>query len=158
MKKKMFVFLGIIVLLFVGLYMLNSYKNNQLTNRDDNPYGDKKLDQATIDQLDDPNYGNQILPDELDEKVSDGDAMTVYFYSPTCSYCRATTPILVPAAEDEGIDVKKMNVLEFQDEWNKWGLEATPTLIHFEDGEEVARLVGQQTKEEFIAFFDEYVK
>ena len=157
MKKKMIIFIGVIVLLFAGLYFVIDYKNNQAVNNNDNPYGDKKLKQSTIDQLDDPLYDNQILPEDLKKELDDGEDVTVYFYSPECVYCQRTTPILVPVTEDLDVDVKKLNLLEFEDQWGPFAIESTPTLIHYKDGKEVARMVGQHSKEEFNAFFKEYV-
>lgn len=157
MQKKILIFVGVIVLLFAGLYFVIDYKNNQKVENNDNPYGDKKLEQSTIDELDDPNYANQIMPDELSEQVESGEAVTVYFYNPECVHCQNTTPYLVPLAEDNGVDMKKMNLLEFKNQWNVYGIESTPTLIHFENGEEQARIVGQRPEEEFQKFFDQYV-
>ncbi|WP_156288812.1 thioredoxin family protein [Oceanobacillus salinisoli] len=157
MGKKMLSIVGVIVLLLVALYFVVQYQNNQALEGADNPYGTTDLDQATIDQLDDPNYGNQILPDELSEQLENGEDVTVYFYSPTCVYCQNTTPYLVPLAEENNIDMKKYNLLEFGQEAVPYAIESTPTLVHFENGEEAARIVGQRPEEEFQAFFDEYV-
>ncbi len=153
----MIVIIGVIVVLFIALFFVLDYKNNQALNNNDNPYGTNDLDQATIDQLGDPLYQNQILPDELSETIQNGDPVTVYFYSPTCIYCQNTTPYLAPLAEDMDVDMKKFNLLEFGQEGNAYQIESTPTLIHFEDGEEVARLVGQYPEEGYEAFFNEYV-
>ncbi|MFD1850018.1 thioredoxin family protein [Oceanobacillus bengalensis] len=157
MGKKMIAIIGVIVVLLVALFLVVQYQNNQALEGVDNPYGTTDLDQATIDQLDNPDYGNQILPDDLSEKLENGEEATVYFYSPTCVYCQQTTPYLVPLAEDNSVDMKKFNLLEFGQEGVPYAIESTPTLIHFEDGREVARIVGQRTEEEFQAFFDEYV-
>ncbi|MBY7143052.1 thioredoxin family protein [Virgibacillus sp. NKC19-3] len=157
MKKKLFIFGGIIIVLFVALYFVTSYQNNQTVENVDNPYGTTDLEQGTIDQLDDPNYDNQVLPDELSETMDNGEEVTVYFYSPDCSYCQQTTPYLAPLAEDMDVDMKKFNLLEFGQEGMEYGIESTPTLVHYESGEEVARLVGQHPEEEYESFFDQYV-
>ncbi|MEC5423681.1 thioredoxin family protein [Virgibacillus sp. C22-A2] len=157
MKKKMIIFTSVIVLLFVALYFIIDYKNNQALENNDNPYGTTNLDQATIDQLDNPLYSNQILPEDLTSKIESGEEATVYFYSPTCIYCQQTTPYLVPLAEENDIDMKKFNLLEFGNEGSRYVIESTPTLVHYENGEEVSRIVGQRSEEEFQAFFDQYV-
>lgn len=157
MGKKMTGILVVIVVLIIALFFVVQYQNKQALSDVDNPYGTEDLDQATIDQLDDPNYGNQIMPDELEEKINNGEEVTVYFYSPTCVYCQNTTPYLVPLAEENGIDMKKFNLLEFGEEGVPYRIESTPTLVHFEEGEEVARIVGQRSEEEFQSFFDEYI-
>lgn len=155
MKNKMLVIVGAIVLLFVGLFFVNQYKNKQVIG-EDNPYGKENLRQETIDQLNDPLYGNIILPDELDKLLADGEDVTVYYYSPACIHCQQATPVVVPITEELGIDMKKMNLLEF-DLMGYYGLEGTPTIVHYENGKEVARLVGHVEEEEYRAFFDEYV-
>ncbi|WP_010650087.1 thioredoxin family protein [Oceanobacillus massiliensis] len=157
MGKKMLIIIGAIVVLFIALYFVVDYKNNQALDNSENPYGSKELDQATIDQLDDPLYQNQILPEQLSETLNNGEEATVYFYSPVCVYCQNTTPYLAPLAEDMDVDMKKFNLLEFGQEGTAYNIESTPTLVHYEDGEEVARLVGQQAEEDYEAFFNEYV-
>ncbi|SFD37090.1 Thioredoxin [Lentibacillus persicus] len=156
MKKKMIIILSSIVVLLVALYFVVDYKNQQAMGDNENPYGKEDLDQATIDQLDNPNYQNQILPDELSDKLENGEDMMVYFYDPTCPHCQELTPRLVPIAEDMNVDMKKLNLLEFQGAWNTYGIQSTPTLVYFEDGEEVDRINGAQQNELFEAFFNEY--
>ncbi len=53
-----------------------------------NPFGKEELHPATIDLLDDPNYQNIILPDELREALNNKETITVYFYSSTCEFCK----------------------------------------------------------------------
>ncbi len=156
MQKKMLIIVGVIVVLFLALYFVIDYKNTQALD-ENNPYGKSDLHQATIDQLNNPDYGNQILPDDLKEKVNNGEAVTVYYYSPICSFCKATTPYLVDLAEEMNVDVKKLNLLEFAPEVTQYGIKSTPTLVHYEDGKEVIRLEGQKEEAIYAEFFEEYV-
>ncbi|WP_138419763.1 thioredoxin family protein [Aquibacillus sediminis] len=158
--KKMIIFAVILIVLFGALGFVVNYQNQQQS--EGNPYGKDSLHSATIDQLDDPNYQNQILPDELDEKIASGEAITVYFYDPTCPHCQQTTPEVVPMTDDLGVELKKLNVLEFEDAWNTYQIEATPTIVHFEDGQEAARIRGGigadlERQAEFEAFFEDNV-
>ena len=155
MAKKLGIIISVIVVLFVALYFALQYKNNKAL--EDNPYGKTDLHQLTIDQLNDPLYDNQILPDELLDLVESGEPITVYFYSPDCIYCTQTTPYLVPLAEEMNVDMKKLNLLEFYQEAGPFQINSTPTLIHYENGEEVARLEGQYPEEQYEEFFNEYV-
>jgi thiol-disulfide isomerase/thioredoxin len=157
MQKKVLIFIGVVVLLFGALIFVVTYQNNQALEDNDNPYGTTDLEQPTVDLLGDPNYDNIIQPEDLNEQVDSGEEVTVYFFSPTCQFCMETTPYLKPLAEENGIDMKQFNLLEFGQEGNRYAIESTPTLIHYEDGEEVARIVGQRSEEEFQSFFDEYV-
>lgn len=156
MGKKVIIIVGAIIVLFGALFFALNYKNEKAFEGE-NPYGTEDLDQATIDQLKNPLYGNQILPDDLLERVTSGESTTVYFYSPTCVYCQQTTPYLVPLAEDMDVDMKKLNLLEFGTEAQPFAIQSTPTLIHYENGEEIFRLEGQHTEEQYEKFFNEYV-
>lgn len=153
----MLIILGAIIILFVALYVVVDFKNKQTIKHAGNPYGKDNLKQETIDQLDDPLYQNQIIPEDLDEKLANKEDVVVYFYSPVCVYCLETTPILVPLAEELGVDVKKFNLYEFQEHKDKYNITGTPTLVYYENGEEVERVNGAKPKETFQTFFEEYV-
>ena len=153
MKKNMIIFLIILVLLFAALAFVVNYQNKKQS--EGNPYGKSNLHPATLEQLEDPNYENQILPDELEESLSNDESITVYFYDPTCPHCQALTPELVPLAEDMGVDMKKLNLLEFNAAWDEYNITGTPTLVHFENGEEVARV--DTANADFETFFNTYV-
>lgn len=155
MRNKMFLILAVVIILFGGLIVVNNMKNKKLIS-ENNPYGKETLHQETIDQLNDPLYDNIIIPEDLDKMLEDGEDVTVYYYSPTCVYCQRTTPVIVPITEELGIDMKKMNLLEF-DLMKYYDVEGTPTVIHYKNGEEVGRLGGQHEAEEYREFFEEHV-
>ncbi|WP_409274103.1 thioredoxin family protein [Neobacillus sp. SCS-31] len=153
--KKILIFLGVIVLLFIGMAYLTNKQNEDKVSGN-NPYGDKNLHPETIAQLDDPNYQNIVTLDNLEKKLADREDLTVYFYSPTCSYCKQATPILMPLAKDMDIDILQLNVLEYESAWADFKIEGTPTLIRFEDGIETSRIVGGRDKAEFQEWLEEY--
>ncbi len=154
--KKLLIIAGIVVVVFAGIVLLTNQANDKkLAN---NPYDTDDLNQATIDQLDDENYQNIVLPADLEKEIASGEPTTVYFYSPLCSYCQQTTPILMPVAEDMDVDVLQYNLLEYEEEAMPYQIEATPTLVHYEDGKEVSRWVGAQPKENIEKFFTDVVK
>ncbi|MDY0407832.1 thioredoxin family protein [Virgibacillus soli] len=155
MQKKMIAFIGVIVILFVALYFVVSAKNNRAV--EGNPYGKDDLEQSTIDLLDNPLYQHIITPNKLEEKLDKKEDITVYFFSPECSYCMETTPILFPLADSMDVDIQQLNLLEYPDEASKFKIEGTPTLIHFKDGQETDRLVGLQEEEDFKTFLSEEV-
>ncbi|WP_226677296.1 thioredoxin family protein [Rossellomorea aquimaris] len=154
--KKIIIFLVAIVGLFAAIAIVTSVQNNQ--KAEGNKFKKAKLNPATVELLDDPNYQNVILPEELEEKIKNKEDATVYFYSSTCIHCKRTTPTLAPLAEDMGVDMEQYNLLEFEQGWDQYGIEATPTLVHYEDGKEVARIVGEHPEEDFKRFFEENVK
>jgi thioredoxin 1 len=154
MKKMLIIGAAVVVVFGLIIFLTNQSNNSKLAN---NPYDTDDLNQATIDQLDDENYQNIVLPDELDKKIASGEPTTVYFFSPTCPHCQATTPVLMPVADDMGVDVLQYNLLEYDQGWQQYFIEATPTLVHYEDGKEVARWVGSQPKENIEEFFNKVV-
>jgi len=145
--RKILIFGAIILVLFGSLAFATTYQNKQAA--EGNIYGKNNLHPATIEQLDDPDYQNIILPNELEKKLENGKDAYVYFYSPTCTYCKATTPILMPVADEVGVEINQLNLLEYEDAWNQYRIEATPTLIQFKDGKEVARIEGANTEDFF---------
>ena len=153
--KKLLIIGGAIVVVFILLVVLTNMSNDKKLA--DNPYGTEDLKQETIDQLDDENYQNIILPDELQAKVESGEPVTAYFFSPICAHCKAMTPVLMPVVEDMGVDLVQYNIYEFEQGWEDYLIEATPTMIHFENGKEVSRMVGNQPEEDIEAFFNEVV-
>ena len=153
--KKLLIIGGAIVVVFILLIVLTNMSNDKKLA--DNPYGTDDLKQETIDQLDDENYQNIILPDDLQAQIESGEPVTAYFFSPICVHCKAMTPVLMPVVEDMGVDLVQYNIYEFEQGWEDYMIEATPTLIHFEDGKEVSRIVGNQPVENIESFFDEVV-
>ena len=149
--KKIIGFLGIVVILSVLIVALTTYQNKQkLAN---NPYPTDDLHPETIQLLDDPNYQNLIMPDELEESLHNSGTATVYFFSPLCKYCREVSPVLVPLAEELEIDLKLFNVLEFPEEAEQYNLDGVPSVIHYANGKEVARFEGAGSAEEYREWF-----
>src|SRR5699024_5363251 len=107
----------------------------------------------TIDKLDNEDYHHNKTPDEVKETVGSGEGEFVYFWSPTCVHCEAATPFLMDAFNSEDQDITQLNVLEYQQAWQDYQIEATPTFIYFEDDEEVDRFTGNPgTSEDNVSF------
>src|SRR4051794_23016014 len=126
--KKVLIFLGIIIALFIALAVVTNMKNSEKVS-ENNPYGKDNLEQATIDLLGDENYQNIILPKELEKKLEDQEDVTVYFFASDCPYCKEATPILTPMVEELGIDLVQYNLLEFKQGWDDYIIESTPTIV-----------------------------
>ncbi|GAE34494.1 thioredoxin family protein [Halalkalibacter akibai] len=150
--KKILIFGGVVLLLFVSLIVVNNAQ--QTKKAEGNPFGKTQLHPATLDLLNNENYQNIILPVELESQLSNEESVTVYFYSSTCQFCKETTPRLVPLADDAGINLVQYNLLEFEEGWNQYNIDATPTVVHFENGVEKERIVGAATDDDFKQFFD----
>ncbi|MFI2858488.1 thioredoxin family protein [Paenibacillus sp. JSM ZJ436] len=149
MKRKknyfgLYVFAGILIALIGLLAFLNTQGEASAL------YGGKKvaeLNPATKAQLEDPNYQQIILPDQLSKKEAAAESYYVYFFSSTCPACKATTPELMPLAQDLGVTLHQYNLQEFQEGFRQYNIEYTPTLVFFENGKEKDRLVGGITTE-----------
>ena len=152
--KKLLIIGGVIIAIFVLILVLTNKADE--TKLKDNPYGTDKLKQSTVNLIGNENYNNIILPDKLAKKIKDGESVTAYFFSPECGFCLEMTPILMPIAKDMDVTVHQYNLNEFASEAAPYGIESTPTLVQFKDGEEVGRIVGAQPAENIRAFFDEY--
>lgn len=144
--KKVVIFLSIVIILFGAILFLTKMQEKEKVNNSSNPYGKTELKPETIDQLNDPNYQNIITPDQLEKKLSEKSDVIVYFYSPRCSHCQKTTPILMPLAKKLGVTIDQFNLDEFESGWDQYKIESTPTLIHYKDGKETDRIVGEAEK------------
>ncbi|MFS0883318.1 thioredoxin family protein [Metabacillus niabensis] len=136
-----------ITIIFLSLAGLTLYQQNIQSKN--NPFGKEKLHPDTISQLDDPNYQNIVLPKELEAMNEKQEDFIVYFYSPSCVHCQSTTPLLMDIANETDTYIHQYNLLEFPDGWQKYGVTATPTLIHFKEGIEDERVVGEQSRHIF---------
>lgn len=149
----------VVVAIFAALFLINKSQNdskidNAKEGTSSGLYGDyTPTKQSTIDQLDDKNYQNIILPDALKKKIATGDGVFAYFFSPECVHCQKVTPELMPIADDNDVYIDQYNILEFEQGWTDYNIEATPTLVYYKDGKEVGRIVGEQTNENFTQFF-----
>lgn len=154
-KLTVILIIGFIVIAaFATLYFLNNSSNKEKTSGSSNLYGKTDLAQSTIDILDDKNYQNIILPEDLEKKISSGDEEMVYFFKSDCPYCKRITPILMPLAKDMGVHIDQYNLLEFEQGWDQYNIKGTPTLVYYKDGKEQARVVGEQKEDIFKQFFE----
>ena len=152
--KKLLIIGSVIVVLFIAIIVLTNVSNNNKVTSAKNPYGDKVLKQETIDQLDDKNYQNIMLPDELDKKIKAGEDVNAYFFSPICGHCQVFTPVLMPIAKELGVEIAQLNTYEYEELWDKYHIEATPTFIRFENGKEVTRFKGALSEKDLRAFLN----
>ena len=94
-------------------------------------------------KLNSQNFADEILNKNVTALVD--------FYADWCGPCKMIAPILEEiAAENEDISVGKVNVDESNDLAYKYGVSSIPTLIVFENGEEIERIVGYRPKEDIL--------
>ncbi|EOR25196.1 MULTISPECIES: thioredoxin family protein [Niallia] len=152
--KKVIFFLVFIIILFAGVAFLSNMQKEKAV--EGNMYKKDNLKPETIELLDDPNYQNIILPSELEEKLKTEEDVTVYFFSSDCMYCKQTTPELMPLAEELNVSIDQYNLWEFEEGWDKYNIESTPTIVQYKNGEEVSRINGYREPAVFKQWLEEY--
>lgn len=128
--KKILAIGGIIIVLFILIIVIDGMKKSS------------------------EEQNNEISTKALQKENSKKEDVIVYFYQTDCVYCKATSPIVIPMAEEMNIDLKKLNLQEDTKGWSEFEIEGTPTIIHFKDGQEVNRIYGQQKEEVFREWFE----
>ncbi len=96
----------------------------------------------------------KFTKNNFEELVLNADKpVLVDFWATWCMPCRMLAPTIEEIAEDaEGrAYVGKVNVDEEGELAMKYGVRSIPTLIFFENGKEVNRMVGVQDKEDIEA-------
>ena len=79
----------------------------------------------------------------------------VDFWAPWCGPCRMVLPVVEEIAEErEDIVVGKINVDEQPELANQFGVMTIPTLIVFENGQEIQRSVGAKNKKAILNMVD----
>ena len=86
-----------------------------------------------------------------EEVVSCEKTVLVDFWAPWCGPCRNLAPIIDEIAEERtDIKVGKINIDDNKDLARQFKVMAIPTILVFKNGEEVARSVGPETKDEVL--------
>lgn len=89
-------------------------------------------------EVNDANFNSEVV--EYSGKV------LVDFWAPWCGPCRMQTPILEKLASDPEVKTKivKVNTDNNPETAQRFGISSIPTLILFENGKEIDRMVGVQ--------------
>ncbi len=93
---------------------------------------------ANLTEINNNNFKTEVL--DAKGKV------LVDFWAPWCGPCRMQTPILekLAAAGEIKAKVVKVNTDENQEIAGRYSIQSIPTLILFENGKELERMIGTQ--------------
>ena len=94
------------------------------------------------------NFDAEVLSSEI--------PVLVDFYSDSCIPCKKIAPVLSKLESEyaDRLKIVKVNAA-FDDELiEKYGVEATPTLVLLNKGTEVSRLKGAVSKDEIVSLVD----
>jgi len=101
-----------------------------------------------------------ISTDNFDKEVLKAEKpVLVDFWAPWCGPCKMLGPIVETLADENTgkINVGKLNVDENQSLAVQFGVRGIPTLIFFNAGKEVKRIVGAQNKNQLQKVIDEVI-
>ncbi|ASI34727.1 MULTISPECIES: thioredoxin family protein [Exiguobacterium] len=106
-----------------------------------------------MDNEDSATKDGNLTASQVAEKLKSGDEFYTYFYQTGCVHCEKVKPYLVPLGEQQDIPFEQIDLAVEQSAWDTFGIEGTPTVVHFKDGKEVSRVAGEQTEESYKEFF-----
>jgi thioredoxin len=106
---------------------------------------------ADIGEVDDSNFAKTVLASSR--------PVLVDFWAQWCAPCRALAPIVEAVAERyaESAQVVKLNIDRNPSVVEKFRIEAIPTLIVFQDGEEKERIIGAVSQEAIARAIDAHL-
>ena len=96
----------------------------------------------------------------FDEEIAAaGTPVLVDFWAEWCGPCKMIAPILEEIAEEQGdaLKIAKLNVDEAGDIARRFEVMSIPTLILFQDGAPVKRVVGAKPKQALLDDIAEYL-
>jgi thioredoxin 1 len=98
----------------------------------------------SLPQANDSNFDQVVF--------SDRRPVLVEFFAPWCPHCRRMAPVLEELAREyEGrVRVVQANVEAAPDLVVRYQLRGVPTVVVFDEGKEISRLIGEVPKEELM--------
>ncbi len=102
-----------------------------------------------MQELTESNFDEIVLQSQVPALVD--------FWSPTCGPCRTLVPILDALAQANGEEalIAKVNVFDCPNVAQKYGVSMLPTIMIFNEGAVVERMMGVQSQEKLQDALDE---
>ena len=96
---------------------------------------------------------------EFNELMKEKKVVLVDFFATWCGPCRMLSPILEEVSEESNgeDEVVKVDVDESYALAKKFGIMSVPTMIIFQNGEEVEKIIGLRQKEDLVDAIKNYL-
>lgn len=89
-------------------------------------------------------------------EFSSADYAVIDCYGDFCSACVMLTPVFDAVADEmPGISFGRINITQYPEIADKYGITAMPTLLFFRRGEKVCEAVGSMEREELLGHISE---
>jgi thioredoxin 1 len=97
--------------------------------------------------------------DQFEELLSSGDILLIDFWAAWCGPCMALAPTINAIAEQyrDRAKICKLNIDENRSIALKYNVMSIPTVLLFNNGKEVERIVGLKTKAAYEKVLDTYL-
>ncbi|MCX6282452.1 MAG: thioredoxin [Bacteroidetes bacterium] len=97
----------------------------------------------------------ELTDQNFQNKIKTG-LVLVDFWASWCMPCKMMIPVLNEVAEETGdkVTIAKVNVDEQKATAAKFGIRSIPTMILFQNGKEVKRIVGVKSRDYLLKEFD----
>lgn len=84
----------------------------------------------------------------------------VEMYSPTCVHCQKMAPVVSEIAKENvgKYKIGKLNIYAYSTLGTNYNVSSVPAFLFFKNGQEVQRLVGEQSKEKLLETLVEIAK